>query len=107
MFARLAATFATMSNDCRHGVYVWWLTGAVLSGIMVITMTKTGSVAEHAVDALSSILTILVATYLGVEAVTRSSILTKIGQRISPADVPDPPTSTTTTVAQTTTTSGT
>ena len=85
MIKDLAKAFSSMSIECRHGIYVWWLTFACLTGIMVITLTKTGSIAEHAVDAFASIMTILVGSYLGIEAVSRSQILNKVAERMGVA----------------------
>jgi hypothetical protein len=82
---KLIDIFTHMSVECRHGTYVWWLTGACLTGIMLLAMTRTGTVVEHAVDALSSVLITVVCTYLGVELAGRSQLLTKIGERISPS----------------------
>lgn len=85
--------FTRMSVECRHGVYVWWLTAACLSGMLVLALFRTGDVAQHAVDALSSVLITVVCTYLGVELAGRSGVLTKIGERISPTapDASTPP----------------
>jgi len=90
---KLIDIFTNMSIECRHGTYVWWLTLACLTGIMLIAMTRTGAVAEQAVGSLSSVLITVVCTYLGVEAVGRSGVLTRIGERISPTstDAASPP----------------
>lgn len=80
---KLAALFAGMSVERLHGIYVWWLTIACLSGMMILALARTGSVAEHAVDSLSSVLTVVVCTYLGVEVVNRSQLLNKLGDRFS------------------------
>jgi hypothetical protein len=80
---KLAIIFENMSVDCRHGVYVWWLTIACLSGMMLLAMTRSGDVAQHAVGVLGDVLMIIVPTYLGVEVVGRSQLLNKIGDRIS------------------------
>lgn len=86
MIQKLAIAFASMSTDCRHGVYVWWLTAACLTGIMVVTtFVRSGVVAEHAVDAFASIMTILVTSYLGIEAISRSQILNKLAERVGVA----------------------
>lgn len=81
MLRKVFNLFSNMSVECRHGVYVWWLTGACLSGIMLLSLCRTGSVAEHGVDILGWILMTVVCAYLGIEMVGRSQVLNKIGDR--------------------------
>lgn len=83
MINKLATMFASMSIECRHGIYVWWLTFACLTGIMLITLRGLdGVVAQHAVDSLSNIMTTVVCSYLGIEMLSRSQLLNKFAERM-------------------------
>jgi hypothetical protein len=80
--ARFLPWFTNANNEVRHGLYVWGLTAGTLSGIMLIAMTRTGSVAEQAVSSMASTLTFLVTTYLGLETLGRSQVLNRVADRI-------------------------
>lgn len=89
LLSRLVGLIMNMSQDCRHAIYVWFVTAACLSGIMIITMMRQGALAESAVNSLSSILGWIVCVYLGADTVNRSEMLARIGDRIK--DGPPPP----------------
>lgn len=93
----LVNVFINMSVECRHGIYVWWLTAGTLSGIMLIAMTRDGAVAQQAVGSMASTLTFLVTTYLGLETLGRSQMLNRVADRIG-GNVADSTTTTTTQV---------
>lgn len=84
---KLCKLFSGGNADCIHGLYVWWLTAACLSGMLGITLTRVGPIAEHAVDDLAAILTTVVCTYLGVEVVSRSQVLHRLADRIGGSTV--------------------
>ncbi len=80
--------FGDMTVDARHGLYVWWLTLACLTGIFALSGFSLWSGREtvlstNAVGALSNVLITVVCSYLGIELVGRSQILNKIGDRIT------------------------
>ena len=66
----------------RRSVFSFIVTGISLAGIILIGRAGTGTVAEHAVDGLSSVATYTVMTYVGISTIDRSNILTHIGQRL-------------------------
>ncbi len=82
MLKKLLDIFTHLEQPARQGIYVWWLTAACLTGIFVITMTRSGTLAEHAVDDLAAIMTTVVCAYMGVEVISRSQVLHRLAERI-------------------------
>lgn len=73
---------SNMSIDSRHAVYVWWLTFACLTGIMLLAYFKQTDQATEAIKALASIMTYVVCSYLGIEMISRSNVLDKLGDKL-------------------------
>ncbi len=81
----LILLFSKASVEFRHALYVWWLTGASLTGIMLLASFKDTVAAKEAINALASIMTYVVCAYLGIEMISRSNVLDKVGERLAPS----------------------